>query len=81
MALGTLAGAHPSREAAAALARLGDEDGKQELVALAAEPVARLRVLAYARELNLLDEVEENYRSPVAEAEAELCAWLAEPTR
>jgi hypothetical protein len=68
-------------EAAGALARLGDEQGRDELLALAAEPVARLRVLAYARELDLIDEVPDEFRTPVAEAEAELCVWLAEPTQ
>jgi hypothetical protein len=63
------------------LARLGDERGREELIALAAEPVARLRVLAYARELDLIDEVPDEYRTPIAEAEAELCVWLAEPTQ
>src|SRR5204863_9221024 len=40
-------------EAAAALARLGEEEGKAELVKLAAEPIARLRVLAYAKGLGI----------------------------
>lgn len=68
-------------EAAAALARLGEQDGEKALVALAAEPVARLRVLAYAEELGLLDRVEPQFTSPVARAEAELVVWLAEPTQ
>ncbi len=66
-------------EAAAALARLGEERGQQELLALAAEPVARLRVLAYAKELGITDRIEPHFRSPQARAEAELTAWLAEP--
>ncbi len=40
-------------EAAAALARMNQEDGREKLVALAAEPITRLRVLSYAEELNL----------------------------
>ena len=68
-------------EAAAALARLGDDAGKEQLVQLAAEPVARLRVLAYSAELGLLDRVEPEFRTPEARAEAELCVWLAEPTQ
>jgi len=68
-------------EAAAALARLGDAEGRAELIQLAAEPVARLRVLAYARELGLLDQVDPQFATPTARAEAELCVWLAEPTQ
>lgn len=66
-------------EAAAALARLGEADGAQALIELAAEPVARLRVLAYAEELQLLDRVEACYQTPAARAEAELVLWLAQP--
>lgn len=68
-------------EAAAALARLGEEHGKEELLKLAAEPVARLRVLAYAKELGLTERVPAELRTPVARAESELTVWLAEPTQ
>lgn len=68
-------------EAAAALARLGEEDGASELIQLAAYPVARLRVLQYAQELGLMDRIEPQYTTPEARAEAELCVWLAEPTQ
>jgi hypothetical protein len=68
-------------EAAAALARLGEERGAGELVQLAAEPVARLRVLAYADELGLRDKIDPQFLTPEARAEAELCVWLAEPTQ
>jgi hypothetical protein len=68
-------------EAAAALARLGESHGKEELIKLAAEPVARLRVLAYAKELKLEDKIEPEFCTPEARAEAELTVWLAEPTQ
>jgi hypothetical protein len=68
-------------EAAGALARLGDDDGVTELVRLADEPVARLRVLAYAKELGILDKIDPALQSPQARAEAELAVWLAEPTQ
>jgi len=68
-------------EAAAALARLGDQRGRDALVELAAEPVARLRVLAYAEELGIKDRIDPQHMTPVARAEAELCVWLAEPTQ
>jgi hypothetical protein len=58
---------------------LGDEEGIAELVRLAAEPVVRARVLAYAEELQLLDRVPAEYRTPAARAEGELAAWLALP--
>jgi len=66
-------------EAACALARLGEAEGEELLIELAAEPVARLRVLAYASELRMLEKIDEEYQTPVARAEAELAAWLAEP--
>jgi hypothetical protein len=68
-------------EAAAALARLGEEQGARELTQLAAEPIARLRVLAYAEELKLMDKIDPQYATKEARAEAELCVWLAEPTQ
>ncbi|MEX0819221.1 MAG: HEAT repeat domain-containing protein [Pirellulaceae bacterium] len=68
-------------EAAAALARLGEEAGQDALVALAAEPVARLRVLAYAEELDLTDKLDEAFTTPQARAEAELSLWLAQPSQ
>lgn len=68
-------------EAAAALARLGEERGKEELVRLAAEPVARLRVLAYAQELGMMPRIAPEHCTPVARAEAELTVWLSEPTQ
>ncbi len=67
-------------EATAALARLGEAEGKTELVKLAAEPIARLRVLAYAEELGISDQIEPQFATKEARAQAELCVWLAEPT-
>ena len=66
-------------EAAAALARLGVEDAKNLLTAMAAEPGERLRVLAYAEELDLLHEVEDEFCNVVARAEAELVMYLSQP--
>jgi hypothetical protein len=66
-------------EAAAALARLGEKCGVEELLKLASEPVARLRVLAYAEELGIADQLEPEFASAQARAEAELAVWLAEP--
>jgi hypothetical protein len=68
-------------EAAAALARLGDPRGPEVLVELAAQPVARLRVLAYADELGLRERIPESFRSESAIAESELAVWLSEPER
>lgn len=68
-------------EAAAALARLKDKRGEDILVELAAEPVARLRVLAYAQELGFLDRIEQQYRTDAASAEAQLALWLAQPAQ
>lgn len=68
-------------EAAASLARLGEEEGKAELAKLVAEPIARLRVLAYADELGIKDRIDPQYATKEARAQAELCVWLAEPTQ
>jgi hypothetical protein len=68
-------------EAAAALARLGEKRGHEVLIELAAEPVARLRVLAYADELGITDRLDPQFVTPAARAEAELSVWLAEPTQ
>ncbi len=66
-------------EAASALTRFKEEPAKQVLVGLAAEPSVRLSVLAYAAELGMLDEIDAEFRSPVARAEAELVSRMAEP--
>ncbi len=68
-------------EAAAALARLGESVGEEELVKMAAEPVARLRSLAYAEELDLLDKIPDEHKSAVARAEAELALHLSQHTQ
>lgn len=68
-------------EAAAALARFNDPKGQETLIELAAEPVARLRVLAYANELQLTGKIAPEHRTPTARAESELVVWLAEPTQ
>jgi hypothetical protein len=66
-------------EAAGALARMDQEIGRDSLVALAAEPVARLRVLQYCDELGLTEKIDEIHTLPSALAEAELALWLAQP--
>jgi hypothetical protein len=68
-------------EAAFALARLGEPAGEAALLALAAEPVARLRVLSYAEELGILEKVGQQHRTEVAQAEAALSLWLADPAQ
>ncbi len=66
-------------ESAAALARLGDSEGRQGLLELTQEPIARLRALAYAEELGAIDEVDYQYRNEIARAESELAIWLSLP--
>lgn len=66
-------------EAGAALARLGEESGIETLLELAREPVARLRVLAYAAELGLEDRLDPNYATDEARCEAEVALQLAQP--
>lgn len=68
-------------EAACALARLGQDAGRQALLELTAQPVARVRALAYLEELGLLDRVPAEHCSPAARAEGEFAEWLAAPAQ
>ena len=66
-------------EAAAALASLGDEWGKQKLIECAAEPSIRQRAVAYAKELGLDKQISLEYTGPIAIAESFLAMWLSLP--
>lgn len=70
---------HVQAEAFGALARLGADHGRKELIALAKEPSARLRVIQYAKELGLDDLIAPKFLTDEARAEAELAVWLSEP--
>jgi len=70
---------HLQAEAFGALARLGADHGRKELVALAREPAARLRVIEYAKELGLDDMITPKYLTDEAKAEAKIALWLSEP--
>lgn len=66
-------------EAFGALARLGEDHGRKELIALAKEPSARLRVISYAKELGLDDLIAPRFLTEESLAEARLALWLSEP--
>ncbi len=66
-------------EAAAGLARLQDPNGKQKLIELAQHPVVRPRVIAYAKELGIDNEISLEHRGTIASAESELALWLSMP--
>lgn len=66
-------------EAAGALARLGEPVGREKLIALAEEPSARLRAIAYADELGFGDRIDEKFRTAGATAEAEMALWMSQP--
>lgn len=68
-------------EAAIALAQLGNEEGKEQLVELAAEPVCRPRVLAVAEDLNMLDKIPAEHQTEEAKVVGELAAWLSLDTQ
>lgn len=68
-------------EAAAALARLDVEEGRQGLAKLAEEPIARMRVLAYAEELGILDQIPDEHQTEIATAESKLAMWLSDPAQ
>ncbi|MFN3150532.1 HEAT repeat domain-containing protein [Bremerella sp.] len=64
-------------DAAIALAKLGNEEGKELLVELAGEPVCRPRVLAVAEELDMLAKIAAEHQTEQAKVEGELAAWLS----
>lgn len=66
-------------EAAAALATLGDDWGKQKLIECAAEPSIRQRAVAYAKEIGIEKEISLEYTGPIAIAESHLAMWLSLP--
>lgn len=66
-------------EAAGALAKLGDEEGRKHLIELASDPAARLRAIHYAEELGFGNEIDPQYRTAEATAEAEMAVWLSQP--
>ena len=68
-------------EAAGALARMGDSDGRDRLIALASEPSARLRVIAYAEELGFEESIDAKFRTEASLAESEVAIWLSQPDR
>jgi hypothetical protein len=68
-------------EAAGALARMKVDAGRERLVALASEPSARMRVIAYAEELGIEEKIDAQYRSESALAESEVAIWLSQPDR
>ena len=71
-------------EAAAALVRLGDteeKEGQAQLIELASEPICRLRVIEYAKELDLIGEIDSEYCGPAAAAESQLAIWLSAPAQ
>lgn len=68
-------------EAAGALARMGDELGIEHLISLVDEPSARLRVIAYADELELSDRIDDRFRTLESTAEAEMALWLSQPSQ
>ena len=68
-------------EAAAALARMEDENGKNALIGLAEHANVRLRVLAYSKELGFEDEISLEHRGEISIAESHLVTWLAEPAQ
>lgn len=68
-------------ESAAALARLGDDSGRETLIELAQQPVSRLRVLAYAEEMGFKHEISLELQGEIAMAESHLAIWLSEPAQ
>ncbi len=68
-------------EAASALARLRVSRGRQRLIELAADPLARQRAVHYADELGFAEAIDERFRSGHALAESELVGWLASPAQ
>ena len=68
-------------EAAGALARLDQDEGRKRLIELATDPVSRLRAIAYADELEFGDAIADEQRTEAATAEAEVALWLSAPAQ
>ncbi|MDG2469241.1 MAG: hypothetical protein P8M80_08195 [Pirellulaceae bacterium] len=68
-------------EAAFTLAKLGDPGGGPGLLELVQEPVCRLRVIEYANELGISDQIPDEFVTPQALAASELALWLAQPSQ
>ncbi len=68
-------------EAAAALARAGDDEGLECLLELAAEPASRPQAIRYLAELGLEDKIDPQHRTAEAQAEGEFAAWLTNPAQ
>ncbi len=66
-------------EAAAALARMGEEQGIDSLVRLLQQPSMRRRAAAYLKELGHAQRIPPELNSPLALAEARLAEHLADP--
>lgn len=66
-------------EAAAGLARLSDEEGANKLIELAEHPVVRPRVIAYAKELGIADQISLELKGNISTAESVLALWLSHP--
>ena len=66
-------------EAAAGLARLSDEEGSKTLIELAEHPVVRPRVIAYAKELGIDDQISLELKGDISTAESVLALWLSLP--
>lgn len=68
-------------EAAGALARLDQPEGRNRLVELAADPAARMRAIAYADELGFGDKIDPEQRTLERQAESEMALWLTQPAQ
>lgn len=68
-------------EVAAALTSFRDEEGRNCLLQLAADPYCRLRVIQYCEELGIAYLIDQSCLSDGALAEAALSIWLAEATQ
>ncbi len=65
-------------EAAFALAKLGDKQGKQKVLELASDFTCRQRAVAYAEELGIENELDERWTTNMALAVSRLANWLAQ---
>ncbi|MDA7950754.1 MAG: hypothetical protein MPJ24_04625 [Pirellulaceae bacterium] len=68
-------------EAASALLALGDSAGLEVFCHLVKDGAVRKRILAYAEELGVLNKLPEEFQTPEAKAEGELCEYLALPAQ
>lgn len=66
-------------EAAFALAKLGEDRAKTLLIEMVSDDACRPRVLAYATELGIEEQIDSEWTNSLSKARSDLALWLSQP--